>query len=250
MMKCHSCGNDLHIEEERCPYCGAENPYYKKHRFVMKKYRKEFDDVKEDVYKKTGLFTGLTVRITIIAILAAMNIGVLLVNRNVWNIERYRIERNNKEHYEEYAKRLDEMEAEERFYELSVFWEENSLYYGESFDAYNNIASVCNYYEQIYREILMLEKEYEFDYMTQEKRISVLCDNIDYMYGYMIQKEYSNPECFNEQHTKAMEKVKERVECMLVAYAHLTPEEAEQFWELSDGRKQLAIEKGLGLYEE
>lgn len=249
-MKCHSCGNDLHMEEERCPYCGVENPYYKKHRFAMKKYRKEFDDVKEDVYKKTGIFTGLTVRITIIAVLAAINIGMLLINRNVWNIERYRIEKHNQEHREEYSGRLDELEAEGKFYELAVFWEEYSLYYGDSFEEYKKIADVCSRYADIYRGILNLEKEYEFDYMTQTERITDLCENMEFMYGYMIPKEYDNPECFNEQHTAAMEKVKERVTCMLSVYAHLTPEEAEQFWELSNGRKQLAIEKGLGLYEE
>jgi len=238
------------MEEERCPYCGVENPYYKKHRFAMKKYRKEFDDVKEDVYKKTGIFTGFAVRITIIAVLAAINIGMLLVNRNVWNIERYRIEKHNREHKEEYSRRLDELEAEGKFYELAVFWEEYSLYYGDGFAEYEKIADACSRYADIYRDILKLEKEYEFDYITQAERITYLCEEIDYMRGSMIQKEYDDPECFNEQHTEAMERLKERVTCMLTVYIHLTPEEAEQFWELSNGRKQLAIEKGLGLYEE
>ena len=37
-MKCKNCNANLQIEDEKCPYCGAENPYAKKHRADMKKY--------------------------------------------------------------------------------------------------------------------------------------------------------------------------------------------------------------------
>ncbi len=249
-MKCHSCGNELHMEEERCPYCGAENLYYKKHRFAMKKYRKDFDEVKEDVYKKTGFFTGFTVRITIIAVLVAVNIGMLFLCRNIWSIEQHIKIRELERNRAKYVKVMDELEAEGKFYELSVYYDENSLYYGDVFDEYESVTRMCSYYTSIYRDLLLLYRGQEETYITTEELITRLCENIEYMYKCSVQKEYENPERFSEQHKAAMEKIKEEVECMLVAYANLTPEQAEGFEGLSNGRKQIAIEEGLGLYEE
>ena len=248
-MKCHSCGNELHMEEERCPYCGVENPYYKKHRFAMKKYREDYNEVKEDVYKKTGFFTGLTVKITIIAVLAAVNIGVLFLYKNCWSIERYIKTREIADHRDTYAKVMDELEAEGRFYELSVYYDENCLYYGDVFEEYEKVTRMCSYYMSIYRDLVMLGKGQEEVYATTEEVIARLCENIENMYKCSVQKEYDNPECFRESHKEAMEKIKEDVKCLLIAYANLTPEQAEGFEGLSNGRKQIAIEEGLGLYE-
>ena len=52
-MKCKNCNANLQIEDEKCPYCGAENPFAKKHRADMKKYAGEFASTREEVLENS-----------------------------------------------------------------------------------------------------------------------------------------------------------------------------------------------------
>ena len=41
-MKCTFCGAPLTLKDEKCPYCGSQNPDILKHRSDMKHYQSEF----------------------------------------------------------------------------------------------------------------------------------------------------------------------------------------------------------------
>lgn len=45
-MKCPGCGSNLTIDDEKCLFCGQENPFAKKHRKEMRHFTKEFNKTK------------------------------------------------------------------------------------------------------------------------------------------------------------------------------------------------------------
>lgn len=246
-MKCPSCGNGLHIEDEKCPYCGKENPYYKKHRLAMRKYQKDFNEVKEEVYKKTGSFTGLNTKIKAIAILAVLNLVLLLLGRNAWNIRYFYEEKRIEKHNEEYMAVLDRLESEKDYFALGAYWTYAYSYHTID-NEYFQVSKMGVYYRAVYEDLMDLMND--DGYMDVEKKIKYLCEHFEMMYEFAKQDEYDNPECFTEKHLSAMNDMKEEVKCLLITYGNLTEEEAEMFETYSSGQKQLALERGLGGYAE
>lgn len=246
-MKCHSCGYGLHIEDEKCPHCGMENPYYKKHRADMGRYEKDYSEVKQHVYKKTGFFTGMTVKITIIAVLVALEMGALVFHHYSWDVRRAINKSDAKRNMDIYTEELDRLEQEGDFKRFAIFYELKNLGSVDEYEEYWKVYRMSSAYQYVYDDFVRLLCD--DDYMDKDERIQNLCDNLEYMYEVAERNEYDEEEWYSEAHVQAMERMKEDVKAMLVAYGGLSKEEADNFENLSNARKQLALEGGLGLDE-
>ncbi len=103
-MKCRSCHADLHIDDEVCRYCDTVNPRFKKHRKNMKRYQTEFSYTKKDVYATVEKTSKQATFIVAIAVLAMINVALLILNANLWEIDRWmrsnEIENNKETHQE------------------------------------------------------------------------------------------------------------------------------------------------------
>lgn len=241
-MKCPSCGNGLHMEDEKCPYCGKENPYYKKHRLAMRKYQKDYNDVKEDVYKKTGSFTGMHTKITAIAVLAVLNMELFLLGKNAWDIHYLWEEKQINRHSAEHVAVIDRLETEKDYFALGTYWDKVYLY-GSTYNEYYQICWMSHYYIRVYAQLMDLTNE--DTYTSIEEKIKNLCSDIEYMYEFSVQEEYDDPSCFSERHLQAMDDIKEELKCLLITYCNLTEAEAEEFPGYSNGQKQLVLERGI-----
>ena len=246
-MKCPSCGYGLHIEDEKCPHCGKENPYYKKHRADMGKYEQDYSEVKRDVYAKTGFFTKLTVKITVIAVLVALELGTLVFHHFSWDIKSAINKQRAEKNVEEYTRKLNELEQAENYIGLAEFYDRKDLYCCDEYKEFYKVHWVCSLYARVYDDFMELNAKRSYD--TPQQRIVQLCSDLEDLYDSCERGEYDSPVYYSEQHTKTMEKILENVEAFLVVYGNLTEEEAENFPNLSNARKQLALEGGLGLDE-
>lgn len=247
-MKCQACGSALHIEEEKCPHCGKENPYYKKHRQEMHAYRQEFSEVKQDVYKKTGMFTGLTVKISIIAVLIAAQLMMLFTHENTWRISREWKTKKAEQRLEEHGEALERLEKERNYLEFIVYYEENNLNYVEALKEYKVVSRICSEYRYLYKQLLSFLREEE--YISKQQRVEYICESLETIYESMEQNEYSDAGCYGEAHREMMEAMKADISVLLVAYANIDKEEAEKFDTLSGGNKRIALERGLLTDEE
>lgn len=242
-MKCQSCGNELHIEDEKCPYCGSGNPHYRKHRQDMHRYQKEFSTVKREVYKKTRIFTGLTVKISVIAVLVALEFILLFMYENAWGIARTWITWEAEQNLEQHREMLDKMEKECSYIELGCYYEYNGLRYVDELAEYKVVASLCDNYSYMHQYLASASSEDA--YLSGEELAKYLCETLEYIYKRMEQDDYTDAACYRGQHMELIENMKEDIKCMLVAYANIPLEEAENFAELSSGMKRLALERGL-----
>ncbi|MBQ1896028.1 MAG: zinc ribbon domain-containing protein, partial [Clostridia bacterium] len=78
-MKCPYCNNNLNIEDKYCPYCGKENKFAKEHQESMEHYEADYTATKQDVIAETKRFQTKTIRITILAVMAAIAAGFFIL---------------------------------------------------------------------------------------------------------------------------------------------------------------------------
>ena len=106
-MKCPTCGANLQIEDEKCPFCGNPNPFAVKHQQDMRQYRQEFQETKQEVEKKTLHFNFFTARIAVIAVLLMMILGmVFVINEGPHYLWARRVERDIAKNMENYRAEL------------------------------------------------------------------------------------------------------------------------------------------------
>lgn len=246
-MKCESCGNELHIEDEKCPYCGTPNPHYQEHRADMNRYAQDYGRTKSEVLQKTNFFTGYTVKITIIAVLAALELALLLVRSNSWDIIYYFKVREIERNQTEYQRILDEYEQNGDYIAFYAYFSEKNLYSAEEFDEYDKVEEACMSYSYAYNTMMKLVAG--SSYMDYEDDIEYICEELEYLYESLEPREYEDESRYSGQHGETLAALKQEVQYLLITYGGLDEETAANFEELSSARKQLALEEGMRQYE-
>lgn len=245
-MKCDFCGANLKIDDQVCPYCGQENPHAKQHRQDMKRFKHEFSNTKKDVYATTRRFSKVTVRVTIISVLVALNLLLLFGQSASWElgraITRSRIQANAKTH-EAVMSRLEE---ERQFMGLDAYYEENKLYHHSDFYHYRQVYRSCENYGYLYENLMELQNV-EDSYREPEDLLKEISNLLEYIYDYRDEDRRWNEEEFSEKHIATMMAVEDQVHQLLAVYCHVPPETLETFPELSAARRQIILEEGMGI---
>ena len=167
---------------------------------------------------------------------------------NVWGIMNSFDKMNAERNADMHRTRLETYELERNYLELTDYYEEHSLYGSDTLSDFDIVYRVCSNYSYIYEYIVELGNE--DSYLTDADRIEYICDNLGYLYDCMEKKEYDSEECFAGEHGKLLEQVKYDLKVLFMTYANISEEEADKFPTMSDGRRQVAIERGLGILEE
>ncbi|MBR5579522.1 MAG: zinc ribbon domain-containing protein [Lachnospiraceae bacterium] len=247
-MKCKQCGAAITLDVNFCPYCGTENSQYKLQRKQMFHLKRDYEKTKEKVLKENQRIAASSVKLTVIAILIALNFVIWFLAGNAWDIMhdyKYSEERKNIQLHRE---KLTEYEENSKYLMLAAYYDEHLLYSIEELEEFRKVYQACSNYEYVYSMIMNLY--HPENYLSKEESIKNICDNLAYMYEAMEKEEYDNPKSFEGQHKKTMDSLKREVELLLVTYTKITKEEAERFEQMSDGQRQIALERGLGLYED
>lgn len=248
-MKCKYCGSNLTIDDEICPFCGKPNPFAVKHRSQMRFFRNEFNQTKEDVVEKSNRFNSWTVRITIIAVLLALDLLLIVLMSNSWEIHRLRCKSDINRNLLTYSKTMAEYEQNEDFIGLSTFYETKYLSSSEHFDEYRQVNMVCTQYKYFYQYLMECTTMEEDAYFSMENRIEYMVEQLSYIYKYSKQEEYSDQKCFTPQHVACMNAVVKQCNLLLKTYCNVSDEDLERFPNISNARKQIIVERGLGLGE-
>ena len=246
-MKCKYCGNNLTIDDEKCPFCGQDNTYAVKHRSQMHYFKKIFTKTEKEVMEKSRRFNLFTVQITVIAVLIALIVTVLLLYANEWEIRQALYQRDIKKNLKQYETMMKQYEAAGDYWELGRYYERKHLSVDRHFDEYENVAQVCSSYANSYNIIMQLVIMEDTEFYSHEEKVEYLASTLNYMYKGMKKESFSKEECFSEKHVATMEDIKKEAGYMLITYCHLSKEDVEKFPTLSEARKQIMLEEGLGL---
>ena len=226
-MKCPHCGAQIGLEEKYCPFCGLPNEFARKHQEDMDRYEQEFQQTQSEVYQKTRHFTSLTVPLTVIFVLILLNIH---------------------SHLSKHQENIDTYIQNGDFCGLSYYYSQNSLYYEDAFDKYNALISASDSYRNIYRILVDTSSScnnYYFDSDEISHTITTLARDVHDIYNLEDNYSYNAEEYFTDETNAALTDLRTQTKAILVAYAGLTPEEAEALPDLSSRKQKEYLERGL-----
>jgi len=246
-MKCEYCSANISIEDEKCPYCNAPNPFYEAHRKDMKEYKKKYDKTTKEVVDKTNRFTRKTVSVTLIAVLALLNVLAIFALVNMWDIT-YAISQNrNKRHAAEYAQMAAQYEESGEYLKLYALMSAKYAYYYESpLGEYSLVNSAAgNYYGivQTFGYLISGNK-----YTKEGDFAKKINSNLEAIYDIETEFEeakYEHPR-YSARHKSAVRDIIKESNILICAYLGIDEDVVENdFPKMSTARRQLIIEEAV-----
>lgn len=246
-MKCEYCMGTLSLEDENCPHCGRPNKHAKQHIRDMQRFQGEFEDTKKYVYAETGKYTGIAVRVVIIAILLVLCLAALIIGAMAWDIQRGIKRAGADRKYATYSKIMDEYLEDENYLEFNQFCLTKgiSYYEGAYSEDYRLVIQLCSNYASAYDSL--------YSYITfdennnLEQQVDMTSNSLDYFYKYYLNENnfYTDLYGESERYEQAAEVMKYNIECILITYCGFSEEEAKSMPELSKTKRAVLLEEKL-----
>lgn len=247
-MKCPTCGNNLQMEDESCPYCGSPNPFFQQHQEDMEYYEKQFNSTKEAVEGRSKRFISLTVKVTMIAVLVVLNIVMMfMMDRGSYAIWKSHVKKDIQAHATEYRAAMDQYEKDGRWILLADYYSEKSLDRDENFREYSQTVNAAGDYKMIYNrlmDILSPNKYNDTAYYAQQ-----LSRHLTDFYRVVNREDYRSDyydSQYTTNHVDAMNRMRMDVETLMKAYAGLTDEDLQNFPDYSEAKRASILEERIG----
>ncbi len=247
-MKCRQCGANMKIENNFCPYCGTENTEYKIHRRQMFHIKRDYEETKDQVIKQHKKIAIHSVKITVIAVLAALNLLVWIFVGNAWSIISDFKVMSERPHVEKHRIQLEEYETKKQYVLLATYYDYYHLNYLEELEEFSQVYYACNQYEFMLSLLMGLINGNS--YMNTADTAAMLSSALESIYDAMEKKEFSDPRCFEGGHGELLENLRKDIAILLVTYFDISSKEAEEFHRKSRGERQMIIERGIRIYED
>ena len=247
-MKCKNCNANLQIEDEKCPYCGAENPFAKKHRADMKKYAGEFASTRSEVLENSSRFNRCTVKITIVAVLVALCVGAFMLQLNAYSVKEYFRDRNIGLHKNEHISRVTELLDDGNYIGASNYVGAHSISYVDPIKDYNELFQILRDYNYITDDIsaIITWDKFEHHYQQKDEVFNRISQNIKFLYDATIPRQYAYEGSYSDDKLADMQAILADTEMLLRAYMGLKDEDFTELYELSDIKRTLLLEERYG----
>ncbi len=244
-MKCKYCGGNITLESDVCPYCGKPNEHAQQHAKNMRVYRRVFEKTKSGVQETTSRYTGITVRVVMIAILVIIITLLLVLAGESYSIKRAWIQKKTEKNAPQVIQQMNQYLEEEEFLAFYSFCAENYIETFESpFEAYVPAERVSRSYSYVYQNIMRVVCPPK--YMELESVINNLSEDLEYFYDSM---DMSNYEYYTnidwEINGKALAAMEENVQRLLETYCGLTKEETSEIREMSKAKRAVMLEEAI-----
>lgn len=245
-MKCPTCGTNLQIEDETCPFCGNPNPFAVKHNQDMRHYRQEFQDTKREVERRTLHFNSFTARIAVIAVLLVMVMGmVFAINDGAYYLWSSRVKKDVAKNAEKYRAELNVLEEAGEWRRLHAFYDAKSLDSTRDLKDYTVLYFMIYDYKSILNEITRLQEGDVDDMAAAASEMSLHLDNFYKAVGRVSYESAHFDACYSTAHVASYERMQEELEAVLSVYCHLTDEEISLLPDYSLVKRAGLIEEGL-----
>lgn len=246
-MKCENCGGNLTLEDVVCPHCEAVNPHAIEHIREMKRYQKDYEGTKEEVYAVTKRYVGVAVRIVIIAVLIVLLIVCGWMSGECYSLKRKAIQAKAERNVQAYKDTIDEYLEDGEFYALNFYLEVNMIELGlPAYEDYKAVISAVRNYSFFYSDVIW------YMHPSGEKNLATFPTRIEQdlrqFYNLFDEENYINI-YMQSQHKEYIMQMKEQMEVLLITYCNMTKEEAESIWDMSKAERMTLLEERL-LHEE
>ncbi|MEE0954879.1 MAG: zinc ribbon domain-containing protein [Eubacterium sp.] len=246
-MKCKHCGAEISLEQKFCPYCGAPNDQAMQHASDMEHFRKDYAETKTDVYTKSKKFSGVAVRVVILAILIVATIGVTLYGVNYGSFYRHGIRAKSNKNFEEYSKKMDRYLEDGQYVEFDAFVESHAIWptYDDPYEDYMLINRFCSYYSTAQEELMNFHTETDPDMLQSYS--SLMIQAIEGYYStFHDDSSLSEDDLKSDPYYEDICKVTDTMDELLVAELNLSSEDAASLRTLSEGKRSVLLEDAVG----
>lgn len=251
-MKCKYCGADLTMEDEVCPFCHNPNPYYVKHREDMHRYEQDYQETKSDVYETAGKTSRKATQIAILAVLGGLFLGTVVLNTNIWTVERMIQRHKIRNNISTHLAKLDQYLAEEDWASFTDYIDVNQLYFSgvDELEDYRYFRQLADDYNYIYESCMHLVDyenldEDEYYYYTPDYSLEQIADSLKHMYDFVKKDEYSTYYEVYQAHRDWCDPILTEAEKLVQAYAGVDSEviESGQIREMSRTKLVVLLER-------
>lgn len=245
-MKCPTCGANLQIEDEKCPFCGNPNPFAVKHQQDMRHYQQEFQKTKQEVEKKTLHFNFFTARIAVIAVLLVMVLGMIYaINDGPYYLWSKGVKKDIAENAEEYRAELEACEKAGQWRKLYAFYDAKNLDHTRDFHDYTVLYFMIFDYKSIFNEMIRSMEGTADDAAAVSSKIASHLDSFYKAAGRVTYESAYFDENYSQEHLASYGQMQEELEAALSVYCHLTKEEISALSDYSLSKKAALIEEGM-----
>lgn len=245
-MKCPTCGANLQIEDEKCPFCGNPNPFAVKHNQDMRHYQKEFQETKREVERKTLHFNSFTARVAVIAVLLVMILGmVFAINDGAYYLWSSRVKKDVAKNAEKYRAELNAFEEAGEWRGLHAYYDAKSLDSTRDLKDYTVLYFMIYDYKSVLNEIARLQEGDLDDVAAAASKMSSHLDNFYKAVGRVSYESAYYDDCYSPAHVAAYERMQTELEAALSVYCHLTDEEISELSDYSLIKRAGLLEEGL-----
>ncbi len=245
-MKCPTCGANLQIEDEKCPFCGNPNPFAVKHQQDMRHYQQEFQKTKQEVEKKTLHFNSFTAKIAVIAALLVMVLLMAyVINDGPYRLWSGRIKKDIAKNRESYRAALSASEEAGEWRRMYALYDGKSLSHTGDFQDYTVISFVIFDYKSILNQMTIYMEGTVDDAATVSARMASHLDSFYKSTGRLTYESAYYDDNFTPEHMESYRRMQEDLEAALSVYCNLTKEEVAALADYSVVKKAALIEEGL-----
>lgn len=246
-MKCPTCGTNLQIEDEKCPFCGNPNPFAVKHRQDMRRYHREFQKTRQEVEKKAQHFNSFTAKVTVIAVLFVMVILMVFVgNEGPFRIWSNQLERDVEKNGQQYGQTLRAYEEKGEWRAFYAFYEAKAIGYTDVMQEYRVLPFAISEYKGVLNELTRYrDRDTGGDASSSASRIANYLDNFYRAAGRTSYQGQYYDECYTPERQESYDRMAGDLEAALFTYCHLTKEELALLPDYSVAKKSALIEEGL-----
>lgn len=253
-MKCEFCGANIDIESPVCPHCGMQKRQFEQHRSDMNRFQSEFQTVKEGVVEENKRFSKNASYITVICVLAILNLVLIVGLFMNYDIYKYFVSKDINKHMNEHIRMLEHYETSGEFEAFYSYYEANNLHYCDydsPLEEYRLMYRFCSNYDYIIRYLPYAGiKGYAPDDSRAESHMEAVVESYNSMVkiyndNVLSEEDYNSyPESsYSQTHIESYDAMIENTEFFLMTYCEWTYEQLEEFRTASKAKQILMIEE-------
>lgn len=246
-MNCKFCAGEMAIEDEKCPHCGQENPYYEAHRIDMENFERKFKNTEAMVVEKTNKYTRKTLIITTISVLFALILLCIFVLNDIDEITYTMARNSNLKNADEIAKVLSTYEESGEYILFADYYDSKPVKYGRNaLEEYYSVYDMCSRYRNIVEKVMDLTSV-KFSESNLSTYASGINSALEGMYSVRY-KEIENEvlsKRFTDEHVATMDDILDRTYHLLIAYCGLKESDIEGLKDLTSSKRTSIIEDRL-----